>query len=56
MADEFEIGKEEIVVLLLVKTRPSWRKWNFLYCYMQKRTLTGQIFHTGNIQDLIWCC
>ena len=38
--------------------RASWTRKKFIFCYMQKTTLTGpingQVSHTGNIQHLIW--
>ena len=47
VADDFEIG-EKMAMFIQNQTFDEgvfWTKNNFLYCYRQKVTITGRIFH-----------
>ena len=58
VADELEIREEEMAVFLLhlLFEGSMLDEEGFLYCYMQKITITGKLFLIRNTQYFIWSC
>ena len=52
--------KQALILMITLKMVKNllrsffWTRRNFWYCYMQRRTVSGQIFHIGNTQALVW--